>query len=385
MDEKNKLNTENEKYKKLAESISSNPNTIYVKPKDKKYKSHVLDNKKVKSETINSSSIREKFSLGFRSLKESKLVRKIYNLFSSKQKDYDHKKKSDNINMNVLNVGILQTEILHIETVDVLNEEIIQNYIVDKLDGNDDDGIIISSLYLSDDLLLSLSIDDVSEEKKKNGIDKIIGDNVDNIDDIINSVIDDVIDNVIGDGICNNESVKHYANIYRKIDIIDDYLISNSSDSIETSIIAPPIYFDCFEEKKSINNVINYEKEDGIDFIYDTGYYNETNNSFAIESMSEMGAAGGMDAVGGMGVMGGMGTIGPLCPIGPLDVMDHLGMDHLGMDNIVMDTPILNIDHSVNESTYDLEEDPGYDMGRYGIYALSTIVLMSSVYVANNL
>lgn len=91
-------------------------------------------------------------------------------------------------------------------------------------------------------------------------------------------------------------------------------------------------YFECFEDTKSINNVINYKNET-VNFGYDSGYYNEIKAQ-------------------------------------PLEVNHEL------LPKLEYDEGVKLIDKSHENDKY---------IGKYGIYALSTIIVMSSAYIVGTL
>ena len=103
----------------------------------------------------------------------------------------------------------------------------------------------------------------------------------------------------------------------------------------EPQNITPDInksYFECFEDTKSINNVINY-KDETVNFGYDSGYYNEIKAQ-------------------------------------PLEVTHDL------LPKSEYDEGVKLIDKSHENDKY---------IGKYGIYALSTIIVMSSAYIVGTL
>jgi hypothetical protein len=91
-------------------------------------------------------------------------------------------------------------------------------------------------------------------------------------------------------------------------------------------------YFECFEDTKLINNVINY-KDETVNFGYDSGYYNEIKAQ-------------------------------------PLEVTHDL------LPKSEYDDGMKLIDKSHENDKY---------IGKYGIYALSTIIIMSSAYIVGTL
>lgn len=91
-------------------------------------------------------------------------------------------------------------------------------------------------------------------------------------------------------------------------------------------------YFECFEDTKSINNVINY-KDETVNFGYDSGYYNEIKAQ-------------------------------------PLEVTHDL------LPKSEYEEGVKLIDKSHENDKY---------IGKYGIYALSTIIVMSSAYIVGTL
>jgi hypothetical protein len=158
--------------------------------------------------------------------------------------------------------------------------------------------------------------------------------------------------NIIGNNSYNKSidieelSITDSSNQYMSInlpednDIIEDYIGKNKescigkadtieSDNDERIFETEKSYFECFEDDKSINNVINYKDDTIINFGYVSGCYNEPSKE----------------------------------SIYPYSL------------NLF---PKYNYSQSENINSED-------NVGKYSIYTLSTIIIMSSVYVAKTL
>lgn len=126
-----------------------------------------------------------------------------------------------------------------------------------------------------------------------------------------------------------------------KSGVIENYL-DNSTNQIKINteleqLDDKPIdinksYFECFEDTKSINNVVNY-KDETINFGYDSAYYNEIKTP----------------------------------------VVD-INQEFLPKSDYNDEAKVLNKSH----------ENDKY-IGKYSIYALSTIIVMSSAYIVGTL
>ena len=138
----------------------------------------------------------------------------------------------------------------------------------------------------------------------------------------------------------DTELEEGYISVSMKSDANDSVVIENYlNDStippnIETESIhlhdTNESYFECFEETKSINNVINY-KDEQINFGYDSGYYNEIKAQ-------------------------------------PSEIVHEFA----------------KADYDDIKPIYKSHENDKY-IGKYGIYALSTIIVMSSAYIVGTL
>ena len=285
------LNIDNINYKKLAFRVTCNPNEMYVSKIVKKN----TDSKKYKSDI-------EAYTFKKKTNKSSVGINQFYKTINE-----DAKMNIGGFDKN----GYKRIKVSKCNELD--GSDVIKDYMINSVED-------YKKSYAS---LRSVSFDktinnkDKHDKKQDKGLDK-------------------------GQDEDKHQTQNQDQQVREKKQIIKKNLDKDNKKDREGKLMEPSDYFDCFEETKGINNVENYEKDDRIEFIYDSGYYNEKVDQIFTKNAAEK-----------------------------------------------LNNSSQQSNENLFESCYDFENDLDVDLsennaGRYGIYALSTLVVMSSVFFAKN-